>query len=76
MAMSGTQTTRHGLYGGARSPYGTFSGKTVTILVTGPGCFSSGEVYLGGFQKAQLTFPSFIEGEVYIPGFQEAQEVC
>ena len=28
MAFSGNQTTRKGLYGGARSPYGSFAGKT------------------------------------------------
>ena len=28
MAFSGSQTTRHGLYGGARQPYGSFAGKS------------------------------------------------
>jgi len=34
MAFSGSQTTRHGLYGGPRGLYGSFAGKTtVTVVV-------------------------------------------
>lgn len=33
MAFSGDQTTRHGLYGGPRGPYGDFSGKTEEIIL-------------------------------------------
>ena len=33
MAFSGTQTTRHGLYGGARGLYGSFVGKTIPVVV-------------------------------------------
>lgn len=31
MAFSGSQTTRHGLYGGPRSPYGSFAGKSLSV---------------------------------------------
>lgn len=76
MPFSGSQTTRLGVSGFGRGLYGSFSGKTEIVLVTGSGCFTVGDVYLPRFQKAQLTFPSFPEGETYIPGFKEGQEVC
>lgn len=37
MAVSGNEVTRFGLYGGSRSPYGSFSGKTAQSIVTVPG---------------------------------------
>jgi hypothetical protein len=33
MALSGNQVTRLGLYGGPRSPYGIFEGKTPGVLI-------------------------------------------
>jgi hypothetical protein len=72
----GSQTTRLGVSGFSRGLYSSFSGKTEVVLVTGPGCFTQGEVHLGGFKAFDITFPSFPEGEVYLPGFQEGERDC
>ena len=38
MAFSGNQRTRHGNYGGARAPYGSFAGKVIVVdVATYPG---------------------------------------
>ena len=77
MAFSGSQTTRHGLYGGPRGLYGSFAGKTVGgTNVTGPACWAAGMVYLPGFQAGDAYNPGFQAGEVYNPGFQSGQESC
>ena len=44
--------------------------------VTGPACWSEGEVYLPGFYAGGIYIPGFHTGETYSPGFHEGQKDC
>ncbi len=53
-----------------------YPGVAAGLLVTGPGCWAAGQVYLPEFKAGQIYQPGFKAGQTYTPGFVAGQRDC
>ena len=53
-----------------------YSGISTNVVVSGPGCWAAGQVYLPEFKAGQIYQPGFKAGQIYTPGFKAGQRDC
>jgi len=70
MAFSGAQVTRLGLYGGGRSPYGSFAGKSVGVIIEEETRKTGG---LSKRAKARKHKQVMIDGKVHVVNTPEEE---
>lgn len=53
-----------------------YAGISGAVIVSGPGCWTSGQIATPGFKAAATVAPGFREGQTYLPGFRAGEREC